>query len=103
MDKKKFAEGTPAVSKMMTMMNSNQKEANPLIITNNRKLSMLMMSYRNIIPQTIQNLKIWGIGLGNSMTNTTAKIRESRIIKSEAIIHAILAKSWSTDTSSSKN
>ena len=58
MDKKKFAEGTPAVSKMMTMMNSNQKEANPLIITNNSKLSMLMMSYRNIIPQTIQNLKI---------------------------------------------
>ena len=40
MDKKKFAEGTSLLSKMMMTTNMNQKGASPLIITNNSKLSM---------------------------------------------------------------
>ena len=65
MDKKKFAEGTLPLTKTMTTMNSNQKEASPSMTTNNSKLSMLMMSYQNIIPKMTGNLKTWEIGFAS--------------------------------------
>lgn len=47
-----------SLTKTTTMMNLNQKEASPSIITNNSKLSTSMMSYKNIIPKATNNPKI---------------------------------------------